>query len=31
VKNAAGGTMSVTGSLLKVTNGGRVNVTAPAP
>jgi len=31
VKNAAGGTLSVTGSLLKVTNGGRVNVTAPAP
>ena len=31
VKNPAGGTLSVTGSLLKVTNGGRVNVAAPAP
>jgi hypothetical protein len=31
VKNAAGNTVSVTGSLLQVTNGGKVNVTAPAP
>ena len=31
VKNPAGGTVSVTGSAIQVTNGGRVNVTATAP
>ena len=31
VKNAGGGTVNLTGSLLKVTNGGKVNVSATAP